>query len=144
MKKTMLLFLAFVLAFAFVAAAYGGTKFGNGEASQATTASYVNWTGVSGTEQFSSAGTMTNVVLDDNGNVISSTTGLGDVYRVFGWRYVTVQWKGVYSGWYNYSTASGNDPELQQLHVRVVYAVRKPRAGFLRNARWRQQLALRR
>ena len=90
-----------------VVAAYAGVKFGSGAASQATTASYINWTGVSGTEQFSYSGTMTNVVFDNNGNVISSTTGLGDVYRVFGWRYVTVQWKGIYSGWYNYSTASG-------------------------------------
>ncbi|MGC2423174.1 MAG: hypothetical protein WA666_02335 [Nitrospirota bacterium] len=106
MRKIMVM-MALGLVASFAVMAYAGVKFGNGAASQATTASYINWTGVSGTEQFSSAGTMTNVVLDDNGNVISSTTGLGDVYRVFGWRYVTVQWKGVYSGWYNYSTASG-------------------------------------
>ena len=103
MKKGMVLFLTLAIIAVCVVAAYAGVKFGNGAQSQATTEAYTNWTGVSGTEEFSYAGTMNNV--DANDNVLF--TGAGDVFRVFGWRYVTIQWKGVYSGWYNYSTASG-------------------------------------
>ena len=71
----MFLVLAVVTAPHFMGKARAATLGGpptNGNANQATTLSYTNWSTVAGTETFSP-----------------------NVYDVRGWRYVTIQWKGV-------------------------------------------------
>ncbi len=100
--KKFLFFMAAMLISIMAVSAFAD-RFTGGTASQTTTAGYTNWTGVSGVEQFDFSGTMN--ILDTNYNVQS--TGNGEIWDIAGWRYATIQWKGVYGGWYNYSTASG-------------------------------------